>query len=350
MTTSSVSRRTLLGAVGAGALGLAACSRPSTSSGGSSGASGGQSARTLRFAYEGPKGTAQEIAANIFGKELESASNGKLKTVQYPGAQLGGEPELLQKIRTGDIDFIISSTANAAQIAPPSGVLSVHYLFPNKDAVIAAIGDDQVNQAYIDMADKTMKGAKPLTLFTLPLRNFYAPFPVHSVADIKGKKIRVQATNTEDLTFGAYGAQPVHMPFPELYTALQTGTVQLAENALTYYGLNKHYEVAPIMSFSEHEGNCQVIWVAEKTWSAMSKDQQDAATQAAAKVRSDQPKQAFDLQTTLKKKYGDLGVKFIEDVDKKSFSSISQPLQDKIAQGLGADAVAILKATRKAIG
>jgi TRAP-type transport system periplasmic protein len=348
MTSSDISRRTLLGAVGVGALGLAGCSRPTSS--GSGGGGGGQGARTLKFAYEGPKGTAQEIAANIFGKELESASDGKLKTVQYPGAQLGGEPELLQKIRSGDIDFIISSTANAATIAPPSGVMSLHYLFPDKDAVKAAIGDDKVNQAYIDMATKNVQGAKPLTLFTLPLRNFYAKFPVTSVADIKGKKIRVQATKTEDLFFGAYGAQPVHMPFPELYTGLQTGVVQLAENALTYYGLNKHYEVAPTMSMSEHEGNCQVIWVAEKTWSAMSKDQQDAVTQAASKVRSDQPEQAFGLETTLKQKYGALGVKFIEDVDKKSFSSISIPLQDKVAQGLGPDALAILKAVRDAIG
>lgn len=338
-----ISRRTLLGgALAAAGMGLAGCSRPNRAG------RGGK--RQLKFAYEGPKGTAQEIAANIFGEELESASDGKLEIAQYPGAQLGGEPELLQKIRTGDIDFIISSTANAAQIVPASGVLSAHYLFPNSDAVIAAIGNNQVNQAYIDMATKSVQGAKPLTLFTLPLRNFYAKFPVRSVADLKGRKIRVQATKTEDLIFGAYGAQPVHMPFPELYTGLQTGVVQLAENALTYYGLNKHYEVAPVMSFSEHEGNCQVIWVSDKTWTGMSKEEQEAVTQAAAKVRSDQPRKAFELQSQLKQKYGELGVKFVEDVDKKSFQTISVPLQDKVAEGLGADAVAILKAVRGATG
>lgn len=341
--TETITRRSLLGgALALGALGLAGCARPGSA------ASGGGGARTLRFAYEGPKGTAQEIAANIFGKELQSASGGKLSTVQYPDAQLGSEPELLQKVRAGDIDFIISSTANAAEIAPPSGVLSLHYLFSGSDAVIAAIGDDKVNQSYFDMAAKTVKGAKPLTLFTLPLRNFYAKFPVHSVSDIKGKKIRVQETKTEDLIFSAYGAQPVHMAFTELYTALQTGVVDLAENALTYYGLNKHYEVAPIMSFSEHEGNCQVIWVSDRAWSGMSGSERDAVTQAANKVRAEQPKQAFELQDRLKKKYGALGVKFIEDVDKKSFSNISVPLQDKVAQSLGSEAVAILQAVRNA--
>jgi tripartite ATP-independent transporter DctP family solute receptor len=347
MTMSSISRRALIGgAFGLAAAGLAGCQRPgrSEASGGASGGGG----RELKFAYEGPKGTAQEIAANVFGEGLEEASDGALTIAQYPGAQLGGEPELLQKIRTGDIDFIISSTANAAQIAPPSGVLSVHYLFGSSDDVISAIGDDAVNQAYLDMAAKTVTGATPLTLFTLPLRNFYADFEVHSIDDIKGRKIRVQATKTEDQVFSAYGAQPVHMAFTELYTALQTGVVDLAENALTYYGLNKHYEVAPIMSFSEHEGNCQVIWVAEKAWEGMSKDEQDAVTQAAMKVRTEQPKKAFELQSELKKKYGDMGVKFVEDVDKKGFQDISVPLQDQVAQGLGEEAVKILDAVRKA--
>lgn len=346
----SVSRRTLLGgAVGAATLGLTGCSRPN--SGGAAGGGGtGGGARELKFAYEGPTGTAQQIAADIFGKGLQSSSGGKLKVAQFPGAQLGGEPELLQKIRTGDIDFIISSTANAAALAPPSGVLSLHYLFGSSDEVIKAVSDEGVNQAYVDMTASAVKGAHPLTLFTLPLRNFYAKFEIHSVDDIKGKKVRVQATKTEDRIFNAYGAQPVHLAFPELYTALQTGVVQVAENALTYYGLNKHYEVAPIMSFSEHEGNCQVIWVAEQTWGALSQTEKNAVTQAAQKVRSEQPAKAFQLESDLKKKYGALGVKFVEDVDKKSFQKISVPLQDEIAKSLGPSAVKILAAVRKATG
>lgn len=339
----SISRRGFLGGTaGAVVLGLAGC--------GNSTKAGGGGGRVLKFAYEGPLGTAQQTAADIFGKGLESASGGKLKIAQYPGAQLGGEPELLQKVRTGDIDFVISSTANAAAIAPPSGVLSLHYLFGSEDEAKKAVSDDGVNQAYRDMAKTAVQGAHPLTLFTLGLRNFYAKFEVHSVDDIKGKRIRIQATKTEDLIFKAYGAQTVHMAFTELYTALQTGVVDMAENAIGYYGPNKHYEVAPIMSLSQHEGNCQVIWVAQKTWGGMSKSEQDAVTQAAQKVRSEQPTKAFEQEVTLKETYGKLGVKFVEDVDKKSFQQISVPLQDPVAKNLGPDAVKILAAVRKATG
>lgn len=351
MTTAR--HKLLAGTAAVAMLGLAACGGGSSggaasTDGGAGAASGGCDRSELKFAYEGPKGTAQEIAANIFEKALEENSDGTFDVAQYPGAQLGGEPDLLQKIRAGDIDFIISSTANAASLAPASGVLSLHYLFADQEGVIAAVQDEAVNQAFVDMTAKSVEGAHPLTLFTLPLRNFYSDAPIRSVDDLEGKKVRVQATETEDAIFAAYGAQTVHMAFPELYTALQTGVVNVAENALTYYGLNKHYEVAPVMSFSEHEANLQVIWVSDDIWSCLSPEQQDQVTEAAMTVRSEQPAQAFELQDELKKKYGDLGVQFVEDVDKESFQEISVPLQDELASGLGPDAEAILDAVRTA--
>src|ERR1035437_10639688 len=72
---------------------------------------------------------------------------------------------------------------------------------------------------------------------------------------MKGLKVRVQATPTEDTMFPAYGAQIVHMPFGSVYTSLQTGVVDVAENGVNVYLANKHYEVAPVLSMTEHEAN-----------------------------------------------------------------------------------------------
>ncbi|MQA85463.1 MAG: C4-dicarboxylate ABC transporter substrate-binding protein [Streptosporangiales bacterium] len=340
---SSTNRRQFLAMTGGAVLGTALVG----GCGATGGAGGG---RRLRFAYEGPPETAQGIAANLFKKKLESSSGGDLELALYPGAQLGGEPELLQKIRAGDIDFIISSTANAAQIAPQSGVFSLHYLFKNKDDAKNVVTDEAVNQAYRAMATKSVDGAQPLTLFTLPLRNFYARFEVPDVQAIKGKKVRVQATRTEDVTFKTYGAQTVHMSFTELYTALQTGVVDLAENAVTYYGLNKHYEVGPTMSFSEHEGNVQVLWISEQAWQELSGQERDWVTAAADEVRAKQPSAAFELEAELKKKYAGMGVKFVEDVDKESFAKLSVPLQDRLAKELGSEAEKILRLVRRVTG
>lgn len=335
-------KRLLLGATTVSALVLTSCG-----GGDVAGDAGGGAAQEFIFAYEGPDTTAQGIAADIFEEEVEGNCEG-LTVKQFPAAQLGGEPALLEKVRAGDVDFIISSTANAAAIAPASGVFSLHYLMGSAEEAIAVFSDEAVNQAYIDMAADSVQGAQPLTLFTLPLRNIYGKEPVRSVAEVQGVKVRVQATETEDAFWTAYGAQPVHMAFPEVYSAMQTGVVDLAENAVTYYGLNKHYEVAPVMSMTEHEANGQVLWASDKVWDGLSAEQQECVTAAAEVVRSEQPEQAFELQAELQGKYEELGVQFITDVDKESFQKISVPMQDEVAADVGPEAVELLEQIRAA--
>src|SRR5271168_290299 len=96
------------------------------------------------FGYDQPHTTGYGIAADLFAAKLSELSKGTMEIDQFPGAQLGQEPQMLQKIRTGDIDFIFSSSANAATIAPESGVLSIHYLFRSEDHLVRAIADPRL--------------------------------------------------------------------------------------------------------------------------------------------------------------------------------------------------------------
>src|SRR5690349_9137141 len=82
--------------------------------------------RKFTFGYDQPHTTGYGIAGDIFNAKLMELSGGKFGINQYPGAQLGQEPVMLQKVRSGDIDFIISSSANASTVAPQSGVMSLH--------------------------------------------------------------------------------------------------------------------------------------------------------------------------------------------------------------------------------
>src|ERR1043165_10246717 len=83
--------------------------------------------RVFSFAYDQPHTTAYGIAGDMFNAKLKELSGGKMSINQFPNAQLGQEPVMLQKVRTGDIDFIITSTANASSVAPQSGVFSLHF-------------------------------------------------------------------------------------------------------------------------------------------------------------------------------------------------------------------------------
>ena len=298
------------------------------------------------FGYDQPHTTGYGIVGDTFNAKLSELSGGTMVIDQFPGAQLGQEPQMLQKIRTGDIDFIISSTANAATVSPESGVMSLHYLFRDENHVIKALGDPRVVAAMKKMFDDTVQGGHMLALSTLGLRDMYGRKEIHRVEDLRGLKVRVQATATEDAIFPAYGAQTVHMPFGSVYTSLQTGVVDMAENGVNVYMANKHYETAPIMSMTEHEANNSVIWVSDKLWSSLTDEQKGWVQQAANEVSATQPKKAFALEHESQAKLTKMGIKFVTDVDKSGFVAIATPFQDTQAKALGPHAVEILTLIR----
>src|SRR6202049_3702950 len=278
-----------------------------------------------RFAYDQPKTTGYGILGDIFADKLKELSKGTMLIDQFPGAQLGQEPQVLQLLKSGDIDFAITSSANTATVSPQAGVFSLHFLFRSEDHLKKAIADPKVAQAVRDMIDETVQGAHVIGLATLGLRNLYGKKEIHRIEDLKGLKVRVQATATEDTMFPAYGAQTVHMPFGSVYTSLQTGVVDFAENGVNVYLVNKHYEVAPVMSMSEHEANNAILWISDKLWQSLSADQKQWVLTAGREVSTHEPQKAFELETTAATKLKTMSVKIVTDVDKSGFQKIADP-------------------------
>jgi TRAP-type C4-dicarboxylate transport system substrate-binding protein len=145
----------------------------------------------------------------------------------------------------------------------------------------------------------------------------------------------VQATATEDTMFPAYGAQTVHMPFGSVYTSLQTGVVDFAENAVNVYLINKHYEVAPVLSMSEHEANNAIVWISDKLWQSLNSEQKQWVLAAGKDVSAQEPRKAFGLEQAAATKLKSVGVKIVPDVDKVGFQKIGDPYLDKLAKELG---------------
>ena len=302
--------------------------------------------RTFSFAYDQPPSTAYGIAAGIFDAKLKELSGGKMSINQFPGAQLGQEPQMLQKMRAGDIDFVITSTANASTLAPQAGVFSLHFFFRDQNHQAKSLADPAISQAFRDMVKDSVQGAQVLGLLTMGLRSMYSKKEVLNVADIKGQKVRVQATKTEDTHFPAYGAQIVHMPFGDVYTSLQTGVVSVAENGVNVYLANKHYEVAPVLSMTEHEANNNCLWVSDKTWNSLTPEQRQWVQAAADEVAKTEPAIALQLEKDSGERLKKLGVKVVENVDKSGFIKAASPIQDQLAAELGPHAVKILKLVR----
>jgi TRAP-type transport system periplasmic protein len=303
-------------------------------------------AKHYSFGYDQPRTTGYGVGADLFANKLAELSKGTMLIDQFPGAQLGQEPQMLQKIRTGDIDFIFSASANAATLSPQSGVLSIHFLFRSEDHLVRAVATPALVEAVRAMFAETVKDAHCLTLLTIGLRNLYGKKEIRSIDDIRNLKVRVQATPTEDTMFPAYGAQIVHMPFGSVYTSLQTGVVDMAENGINVYDSNKHYEVAPIMWLTGHEANCNLLWCSDKVWQSFSPEQQGWVQTAANEVATKEPALAIELEHKSRAKLEKIGVRFVDGVDKSGFIKVAEPLQDKIAADLGPHAVKILQICR----
>src|SRR6202171_1831934 len=278
-----------------------------------------QEAKHYRFAYDQPKTTGYGILGDIFADKLKELSKGTMLIDQYPGAQLGQEPQVLQLVKSGDVEFCISSSANAATLSPQAGVMSMHFLFRSETHLVKAIADPEASG----------------------LHNMYSKREIKTIGDMKGLKVRVQATPTEDTMFPAYGAQIVHMPFGNVYTSLQTGVVDAAENGVNVYLVNKHYEVAPVLSLTEHEANNNLIWISDKLWKSLTDEQKKWGTTAADEGGRTQPAKSLELEHQSADKLKAIGVKIVTDVDKSGFQKVAAPYLDKLAKELGPHAVKI---------
>src|SRR5678815_2924871 len=135
---------------------------------------GAQEVKHFRFAYDQPRNTGYSVAGDLFAEKLKELSKGTLVVDQYPGAQLGQEPQLLQLVKSGDIEFAIISSANTATISPQAGVMSLHFLFRNEAHVIKALADPKVFDAIKTMIDDTAQGLHVIGTGSQGVRHIYS--------------------------------------------------------------------------------------------------------------------------------------------------------------------------------
>src|SRR3989440_7390975 len=149
-----------------------------------------QEVKHYRFAYDQPKTTGYGILGDIFSDKMKELSKGTMLVDQYPGAQLGQEPQVLQLVKAGDVEFCISSSANAATLSPQAGVMSMHFLFRSEAHLVKAIADPGVAGAVKAMIADTVQGAHVIALSTLGLRSMYSKREIKNIGDVKGLKVR----------------------------------------------------------------------------------------------------------------------------------------------------------------
>lgn len=203
----------------------------------------------------------------ILGEELENKSNGKLQVRIYPSGQLGGERECLELLQIGSLDITKVSAAVVENFIPEYKVFGIPYLFRDREHTFSVF-DGNIGKSLLQKGEKfRLRG---LTFFDAGSRSFYMKdTPVNSPSDLQNKKIRVQKSNMAVSMINSMGGSPTPISFGELYTALQQGVVDGAENNPPSFYTSKHYEVCKYYSIDEHSVVPDVLLIGIDTWNRL---------------------------------------------------------------------------------
>ena len=218
-----------------------------------------------------------------FGHEVNTLTKGTVKVEVYHNAQLGDAVANVQSIRNGTIGFTTVSASNLNQVVPAMDMYSLPFLFKNADHFWWFLAQPEAAELAKPLE---AKGIKVLGYIDSGARNFFTQKPIKTLADLKGEKIRVMASPVMVNTMKALGATGVPVAWSELYTALQTGVVDGAENNHPSIVAKKFYEVSKYYTLDEHMRIPDVMIMSMKLWNQLNPDQQKAVAEAGARAQA----------------------------------------------------------------
>ena len=218
-------------------------------------------------------GTSQ--AAQQFVDKLAELTGGKIKVAHHHSGALGGEREVAQQIQLGAVDFGPITTAPLSTLIPEMSVFQLPYIFRDYDHVFKALdGSDTLTKYYDAVLDK--KGLKLVGFIAAGYRGIYGHNAINGLADIKGKKVRVQEDKILVATFKALGMISTPIAFPEVATALQTKVIDFAEGGVNTFYHNKFYDIVKYVADVRHTHQAVALIMSKASWSKL-----DAAGQKA---------------------------------------------------------------------
>ena len=239
--------------------------------------------RLIRFGYGLNEQSNQGRAVKVFAEEVEKASGGKMKVRAIGAAALGSDVQMQQALIGGAQEMMVGSTATLVGITKEMALWDTPFLFNNaKEADIVL--DGPVGQKV--MAKLQDKGLVGLAYWENGFRNLTNnKQPVAKLEDLNGIKLRVMQNNVFIESFKTLGANAVPLPFSELFTALETKTVDGQENPFNTILSSKFYEVQKYLTVTNHVYSPWIVTVSKKWWDGLSKDEQKVLADAAKKSR-----------------------------------------------------------------
>ncbi len=296
-------------------------------------------ARTLKAAHSHVEDQATDLSFKEFGKKLSELSNGELSVSVFANGQLGGEREVAEQVLNGAVDISMVGGQLIENFYAPYATTNIPYLFRDYEHVKKFIKSDVAHKYLLDAT--LDKGFLGLWFETCGPRSFYAKKAINSPADLDGLKMRVPESPMSINTVKLLGGQPTPMSSSEVYSALQQGVIDGAENNFEYYVQSRHFEVAPYWNQDMHSMPPNVVIMSADTFSSLSEQEQQWIREASEYARDFQMKMYDDTLEELYKEAEKLGI-HVNMIDPKPFAEkTSSILNEELKKS---DRVELIKA------
>jgi tripartite ATP-independent transporter DctP family solute receptor len=278
-----------------------------------------------------PAGYPTVVAVENLGKKLSAVTNGRYSVQMYPAMQLGGEKEAIEQAQVGAIQIARVSVGALGPVVDDLNVFNLPYVFRDT-AHMQKVIDGQIGQDLLDKVTNSGKGLIGLCWMDAGARNFYnTKKPIKTVADLKGMKVRVMGNPMFVDMANSMGGNGVAMGYDQVFSALQTGVVDGAENNPPSFVFDNHYQVAKFYTVDEHLIVPEMLVFSKKAWDAMSKDDQALLVKFSKEAQQEERKlwEAYEKQAMDKAKTAGIQIIEVSAADKKVFQDAVKPVWDK---------------------
>ena len=278
-----------------------------------------------------PEGYPTVAAVESLGKKLSAATNGRLSVAMYPSMQLGGEKEAIEQAQVGAIAFARVSVGALGPVVDDLNVFNLPYVFRNT-AHMQHVIDGAIGQELLDKVTASGKGLVGLAWMDAGARNFYdTKKPIKNLADLKGQKIRVMGNPMFVDMANSMGANGVPLGYDQVFTSLQTGVIDGAENNPPSFVFDNHYQVAKYYTIDEHLIVPEMLVMSKKIWDSLSKDDQALLTKFSKEAQQEERKlwDEYEKQAMEKAMSAGINIVQVSDADKKAFQDAVKPVWDK---------------------
>lgn len=289
-----------------------------------------QAQRLFKTSDVHPPGYPTVVAVENLGKKLEQMTNGRLGVQMYAAMQLGGEKEAIEQAQVGAIQLARVSVGAIGPVIDDLNVLNLPFLFRNT-AHMEKVIDGPIGQELLDKVTANDKaGLVGLCWMDAGARNFYdTKHPIRSIADLKGLKLRVIGNPIFVDMVNALGGNGVAMGYDQVFSALQTGVIDGAENNPPSFVFDNHYQVAKFYSFTEHLIVPEILVFSRKTWDTLSKPDQELLRKLAREAQLEERVLWMAYEKQAMDKARAAGIQIVESIDKKPFQDAVAPIWNK---------------------